>query len=122
MKKKIIISAILVILVLLVIGSANNFFKVKRIEYYNEKEKLMIKASKEYFSFYNNYLPKEINKKTIVLLSALVLEQYMDKIKDDTGKDCDVSKSYVEVEKTSEDEFLYKAHLVCDNYETKGGK
>ena len=54
MKKKIIISAILVILVLLVIGSANNFFKVKRIEYYNEKEKLMIKASKEYFSFYNN--------------------------------------------------------------------
>ena len=122
MKKKIIISAILVILVLLVIGSANNFFKVKRIEYYNEKEKLMIKASKEYFSFYNNYLPKEINKKTRVLLSALVLEQYMDKIKDDTGKDCDISKSYVEVEKTSEDEFLYKAHLVCDNYETKGGK
>ncbi len=122
MKKKIIISAILVILVLLVIGSANNFFKVKRIEYYNEKEKLMIKASKEYFSFYNNYLPKEINKKTRVLLSALVLEQYMDKIKDDTGKDCDISKSYVEVEKTSEDEFLYKAHLVCDNYETKGGE
>ena len=122
MKKRIIISAILVILVLLVIGSANNFFKVKRIEYYNEKEKLMIKASKEYFSFYNNYLPKEINKKTRVLLSALVLEQYMDKIKDDTGKDCDISKSYVEVEKTSEDEFLYKAHLVCDNYETKGGK
>ena len=122
MKKRIIISAILVILVLLVIGSANNFFKVKRIEYYNEKEKLMIKASKEYFSFYNNYLPKEINKKTIVLLSALVLEQYMDKIKDDTGKDCDISKSYVEVEKTSEDEFLYKAHLVCDNYETKGGE
>ena len=122
MKKRIIISAILVILVLLVIGSANNFFKVKRIEYYNEKEKLMIKASKEYFSFYNNYLPKEINKKTRVLLSALVLEQYMDKIKDDTGKDCDISKSYVEVEKTSEDEFLYKAHLVCDNYETKGGE
>ena len=122
MKKRIIISAILVILVLLVIGSANNFFKVKKIEYYNEKEKLMIKASKEYFSFYNNYLPKEINKKTRVLLSALVLEQYMDKIKDDTGKDCDISKSYVEVEKTSEDEFLYKAHLVCDNYETKGGE
>lgn len=122
MKRKIIISAILVILVLLVIGSANNFFKVKRIEYYNEKEKLMINASKEYFSFYNNYLPKEINKKTRVLLSALVLEQYMDKIKDDTGKDCDISKSYVEVEKTREDEFLYKAHLVCDNYKTKDGE
>ena len=121
-KKILIISTILIILILLVIGSANNFIKANNLEYYNEKEKLMIDSAENYFSFYYNYLPKEINKKTRVLVSALVLEKYMDNIKDINGKDCDTSKSYVEVEKTGSDKYLYKAHLVCDDYETKDGE
>ena len=88
----------------------------------NEKEKLMIKASEKYFSFYSNYLPKKVNDDTRVLLSALVLEKYLDDVKDIDGNSCDITKSYVEVEKTKEDEYLYKAHLVCDNYETKDGE
>ena len=45
-------------------------------------------------------------------------------IKDVNDNDCNTSKSYVEVEKTSNNEYLYKAHLVCDksNYETKDGE
>ena len=45
-------------------------------------------------------------------------------IKDVNGNDCDDKKSYVEVEKTSNSEYLYKAHLVCDksNYETEDGE
>ena len=109
------------ILVTIVLISANNLIKTSNLEYYNTSEKMMILASKDYFADYRSYLPKEVNGTTRVLLSALVREEYIDMIKDVNDNDCNTSKSYVEVEKTSNNEYLYKAHLVCDksNYETK---
>lgn len=122
MIKKIVVIIIALILVLLIINGIIKLNNANDLEYYNEKEKLMIKASEKYFSFYSNYLPKKVNDDTRVLLSALVLEKYLDDVKDIDGNSCDITKSYVEVEKTKEDEYLYKAHLVCDNYETKDGE
>ena len=115
---------ILGILVTIVLFSANNLIKTSNLEYYNTSEKMMILASKDYFTDYRSYLPKEVGEKTRVLLSALVLEEYIDMIKDVNENDCNKTKSYVEVEKTSDKDFLYKAHLVCDkaNYETKDGE
>ena len=115
---------ILGILVTIVLFSANKLIKTSNLEYYNTSEKMMILASKDYFADYRSYLPKEVGEKTRVLLSALVLEEYIDMIKDVNENDCNTTKSYVEVEKTSDKEFLYKAHLVCDkaNYETKDGE
>ncbi len=115
---------ILGILVSAVLVSANKLITASNKEYYNTSEKMMILASKDYFADYRSYLPKEIGKNTRVLLSALVLEDYIDMIKDVNGNDCDDKKSYVEVEKTSNSEYLYKAHLVCDksNYETEDGE
>ena len=115
---------ILGVLVTIVLFSANKLIKTSNLEYYNTSEKMMILASKDYFADYRSYLPKEVGEKTRVLLSALVLEQYIDMIKDVNENDCDTTKSYVEVEKTSDKDFLYKAHLVCDkaNYETKDGE
>ena len=115
---------ILGILVTIVLFSANKLIKTSNLEYYNTSEKMMILASKDYFADYRSYLPKEVGEKTRVLLSVLVLEQYIDMIKDVNENDCDTTKSYVEVEKTSDKDFLYKAHLVCDkaNYETKDGE
>ena len=112
---------ILGILVTIVLFSANKLIKTSNLEYYNTSEKMMILASKDYFADYRSYLPKEVGEKTRVLLSALVIEEYIDMIKDVNDNDCDTTKSYVEVEKTSNKDFLYKAHLVCDkaNYETK---
>ena len=112
------------ILVTIVLISANNLIKTSNLEYYNTSEKMMILASKDYFADYRSYLPKEVGEKTRVLLSALVLEEYIDMIKDVNENDCNTTKSYVEVEKTSNSEYLYKAHLVCDkaNYETKDGE
>ena len=112
------------ILVTIVLISANNLIKTSNLEYYNTSEKMMILASKDYFADYRSYLPKEVGEKTRVLLSALVIEEYIDMIKDVNDNDCDTTKSYVEVEKTSNSEYLYKAHLVCDkaNYETKDGE
>lgn len=122
MIKKIVVISIALLLVLLIVNSITKLSNANNLKYYNEKEKLMIEASEKYFSFYSNYLPKEVNGTTRVLLSALVLEKYLDEIKDIDDKNCDVTKSYVEVEKTKENEYLYKAHLVCDNYETKDGE
>lgn len=115
---------ILGILVLVVLFSANKLIMARNKEHYNNSEKLMIQASKNYFADYIDYLPKEVGSNTRVLLSALVLEEYIDMIKDVNGNDCDDKKSYVEVEKTSNSEYLYKAHLVCDksNYETEDGE
>lgn len=115
---------ILGILVTIVLFSANKLIKTSNLEYYNTSEKMMILASKDYFADYRSYLPKEVGEKTRVLLSALVLEEYIDMIKDVNENDCNTTKSYVEVEKTSDKDFLYKAHLVCDkaNYETKDGE
>lgn len=121
-KKIIVICIVLMTLVLTIIVSVKKLVDASDLEYYNGKEKLMIEASENYFSFYSNYLPKNVNDDTRVLLSALVLEKYLDNINDIDGNSCDITKSYVEVEKTKENEYLYKAHLVCDNYETKDGE
>ena len=116
--------ATIIILGTIVLLSANRLISSSNLEYYNTSEKMMILASKDYFADYRSYLPKEVNGTTRVLLSALVREEYIDMIKDVNDNDCNTSKSYVEVEKTSNNEYLYKAHLVCDksNYETKDGE
>ena len=122
--KIIIVVMILLALTVLVLISAKKLIMSNNLKYYNDKEKLMIEASREYFSIYSNYLPKEVNDNTRVLLSALVIEEYIDMIKDVNDNNCNMTKSYVEVEKTSNNEYIYKAHLVCDNvnYETKDGE
>lgn len=121
--KKILVIIIIFLLVFIVLISINKLIDSKDMEYYNKYEKEMIKASKEYFSNFKSYLPSNIGDDTRVLLSALVLEGYIDMIKDINGNDCDRSLSYVEVEKISDSKYLYKAHLVCgeDDYETWDG-
>ena len=124
MIKRVVIIIVFVILTLIVLYSSIRLIKTNNLKYYKTIEKEMIDASKNYFLDFKNYLPKEINDNTIVLLSALVIEEYIDKIKDINNNDCNMTKSYVEVEKVSNKEYLYKAHLVCDenNYETKDGE
>ena len=115
---------ILGILITIVLLSANKLITTSNNQYYKTSEKMMILASKDYFADYRSYLPKKINDKTRVLLSALVKEEYIEMIKDVNNNDCNTSESYVEVEKTNNNEFVYKSHLVCDksNYKTKDGE
>ncbi len=122
MNKKVTIIITFGILIIIVLYSFSRLISSNKLEYYNKIEKEMIIASKNYFLDYSNYLPKEINDNTRVLLSALVIEKYIDKIKDINNKDCSMTKSYVEVKKISDKKYLYKTHLVCDkdSYKTKG--
>lgn len=122
--KRLIIIIVLGMLIFIVLYSANKLISLSNLEYYNTSEKMMILASKDYFADNRSYLSKEVGENTRVLLSALVLEEYIDMIKDVNDNDCNTTKSYVEVEKTSSKDYLYKAHLVCDKagYETKDGE
>lgn len=124
MNKKVTIIITFGILIIIVLYSFSRLISSNKLEYYNKIEKEMIIASKNYFLDYSNYLPKEINDNTRVLLSALVIEKYIDKIKDINNKDCSMTKSYVEVKKISDKKYLYKIHLVCDkdSYKTKDGE
>lgn len=111
--------AILMILSVVVLLSANKLLKTSRNKYYQTQEELMILAAKDYFSDYIVYLPKEENETKQVLLEALIKEKYINQVVDSNDDDCDSKKSYIEVKKISSKEYLYSAHLVCGNYQTK---
>ena len=119
--KILIVLILLGLLIFTLFISINNYNKAKNNAYYYKQEEKMLKASKKYFSNNKYYLPKEINKNTRVVLNALVKENYLRQIKDINNYNCDNYKSYVEVIKISDNEYLYKSHLECDksDYITK---
>ena len=119
-----VIITILIILICIIFNSINNLKEANDNKYYHKQEEKMLEASKEYFLNNKDYLPREINNNTRVVLNALVKEGYLKMIKDINNFNCDSYKSYVEVEKIKEDKYLYKAHLVCDksDYITKEKK
>ena len=119
--KILIVLILLGLLIFTLFISINNYNKAKNNAYYYKQEEKMLKASKKYFSNNKYYLPKKINKNTRVVLNALVKENYLGQIKDINNYNCDNYKSYVEVIKISDNEYLYKPHLECDksDYITK---
>ena len=82
--------------------------------YYRTQEDMLILAGRDYFADYRSKLPKEIGETTFVTLKTLIDEKYIDPIKDENEKDCDVDESRVTVEKVTEKEYQYYASLVCD--------
>lgn len=122
MIRKLIILIIIFLSLLLIIFSAFKFKEINELKYYNNNEQEMIEAALNYFRYYSNYLPKTKEDKKIVLLEALIKEKYiLNDIVDINNKKCNYIKSYVEVSKVSDVDYIYKAHLVCYDYETKDG-
>lgn len=115
--KILVIIIVLICLIFIIFNSINNLKKANNNKYYHQQEEKLLEASKKYFLNNKDYLPREINNNTRVVLNALVKEGYLKMIKDINNFDCDSYKSYVEVEKIKEDKYLYKAHLVCDKSE-----
>ncbi len=122
MIRKLIILIISFLSLLLIIFSVFKFKEINELKYYNNNEQEMIEAALNYFRYYSNYLPKTKEDKKIVLLEALIKEKYiLNDVVDINNKKCNYIKSYVEVSKVSDVDYIYKAHLVCDDYETKDG-
>ena len=122
MIRKLIILIISFLSLLLIIFSVFKFKEINELKYYNNNEQEMIEAALNYFRYYSNYLPKTKEDKKIVLLEALIKEKYiLNDVVDINNKKCNYIKSYVEVSKVSDVDYIYKAHLVCDDYETEDG-
>ena len=86
--------------------------------YYKTQEDMLILAGKDYFADYRSKLPKEVGKSAYVTLKTLIDEKYIDPIKDENEKDCNVDESRVTALKVSETEYQYYGSLVCDDYKT----
>ena len=85
-------------------------------EHYDTAEENLSLAGQSYVQQNRAALPKAIGQKKIVQLSTLVDSKYIQPIKDYSDKDCDLSKSYVQVYKYSQSDYSYVAYLECPGY------
>lgn len=112
---------ILGILSTIAIVSVSGLLENGKEKHYKTAEKQMIQAAKSYSEQNRGALPKTINGTSEIQLNTLINSKYIQPIKDHTDKVCsasDLAASYVTIEKTSQTNYSYEAHLECGNYQT----
>ena len=75
---------------------------------------IMRDAAKSYFTV--NRMPSTVGDKVTLTLKEMLDAKMVLGIKDNAGKACDTTKSYVEVTK-NDDEYVMKVNLACDGME-----
>lgn len=86
-------------------------------EYYASQEKMVTMSGREYFSDYRSQLPKEIGPVSRVSLKTLIKEKYIEEVVDYKKNACDYEKSYVYVQKQSNNTYQYYTFLKCSEYD-----
>ena len=86
-------------------------------DYYHSLEDNMVISSRDYTSDYRTILPRKINDTTVIKLSELVNNDYIDEIKDNEGNSCD---GKVTVKKIAKNNYEYYSCLICDTYKSIG--
>lgn len=89
-------------------SSLNDF----RNSYYSSLERTLVESGKEFFDDNRNYRPSTILSAQTVPISLLESHNYIDLVKDYSGKRCDKS-SYVIIIKKSKNDYLYHTCLSC---------
>lgn len=112
-------SIILAIMGSILLVSIIREYNAKSLAYYKEQEKLMRISTINYFKDNPYYLPIKNKESKRVVISSLIDEKYLEKIRDKNGLECNYLKSYVEVVKVSTDTYTYHSHLVCPKYQTE---
>ena len=107
---------ILGILTGIAIVSVTKIIENGKKEHYDTAEENLSLAGQSYVQQNRAALPKAIGQKKKVPLSILVDNKYIQPIKDYSDKDCDLSKSYVQVYKYSQSDYSYVAYLECPGY------
>jgi len=115
----IILGLIILIAVPIFTGSLNVF----RDDYYTSLKSNVKNAGNEFFNDNKIYLPHSLLDASIIKLSDLVDNKYIDDVKDYTGKSCDLKSSYVIVIRKGKDKYEYSTCLKCseDDYDTTEG-
>ena len=108
--------AILGILAVIGIVSVSNIINKGEDEYYETLEDNVALTTESYTQTNRDSLPKNVGESKNVPVSDLVDENYIEKIKDYYGEECDLEKSYVKVFKYNKNSYTYVTYLDCPNY------
>ena len=84
-----------------------------RDDYYKSQESTFLASGKEFFSDNSKYLPSEYFESSKVTLNTLEGQNYIDKVKDYNGNDCN-KDSYVIVIKKGANDYTYETCLKCE--------
>ncbi len=85
------------------------------VRIFNDNLMLMKEAGKEYFTL--ERLPEKVGDKVSITLGQMLDKKLLLPFVDRKGRQCDLTKSFVEVTKTSETEYLMKVNLSCTDTE-----
>ena len=105
--------AILGILVVLAVPKVTDIIETAKIKTYKSNEEVVIKSAKNYLTFNEELLPKEIGETTEITFEQLQNEKYMNQITDSDG----ICNGYILVTKTEED-YEYIPHVKCGGSNT----
>ena len=81
------------------------------VRIFNENVLNMKEAGKDYFT--TERVPKKIGDKVTITLGQMLEKKLLLPFVDSEGRQCDLTKSYIEVTKTSEIEYTMKINLDC---------
>ena len=87
-----------------------------RDDYYKSQESTFLASGKEFFSDNSKYLPSEYFESSKVTLNTLEGQNYIDKVNDYDGNDCN-KDSYVIVIKKGANDYTYETCLKCEKDE-----
>jgi len=105
---------ILGVLIGLVVPSIMKYLIKGTEEYYDSLENMTMEAARDYLLDYKSLYPREIGNTVVVTSDELVGNKYIDKIKDEDGKECSAT---ITIEKTGKDKYEYYSCLRCgDTY------
>ncbi len=109
---------ILGIIAVIAINTYKSNERTFRKEYYSSLERTISDSGQEYFSDYRKYKPDSVLEARSVPLITLETENYIDKVKDYTGYECN-KDSYVLIVKEDKDNYSYHTCLVCEGDDYK---
>lgn len=93
-----------------------------RKTYYSGLEESILMAAGEYYNYNDGQVPKVFGEEQKVKLSKLIGDKYIDKVIDQTGKDCDFDASFVRVYKNENNAISYDVCLKCNHDEYSSEK
>ena len=101
------------ILMLIAVPAVMKYMKQGTKSYYHSLEKEMKVSGMDYMETYRGLLPRQAGHVTVVELSELVDNKYIDEVKDEKGDAC---TGQVAVEKIKGDNYTYHSCLRCNGY------
>jgi len=115
-----IVSVIVIIgmFLLLTFPTISRAVLMSQLKYYESQEMSLLTSGRNYFSSDRTRLPKNVGEKSIISLSTLVEEGYIDPIVDTENRECNLNESYVQATNIDKGEYQYYVRLLCADYDT----